>query len=437
VSKPESALWVSEHGWILKGLQNRCIDGGNLELCPTDFSSLESLLEQSETDESQRTLPLHYCRRHARPAFKVQNQVGLVRTSTGEQIEILPKLARHGAAEQSRHLLVKMLIELEDSPFSEASAADLQACRMPLFELLLRYYLEQVGHIVRRGIARSYVSRRGNLHQLRGKILISQNIRENAANAARFYCEYEEFMADRPINRLIRSGLLITAKLTKDSKNQQLCREHLSWFDEVSKTEDWRADFKRVLWDRDVRHYKKAMAPCRMLHERLNPLTQQGVNRAIAMLFPMERVFEDYVAACLRRRLHGWTVETQKTGHYLVDQHNGGPIFALRPDLVLSQGFHKIVADTKWKLIDEHDRSSKYGISQADIYQLFGYCKKILSGSEPAEVWLIYPMHESFQDPLDEFVYDRAGSILRVLPFDLEEGLLRSYPVPLEGGSDG
>jgi len=349
----------------------------------------------------------------------------LIRTPTGEQIEVLPKLSRLSTAEESRHLLVKMLIELEDSPFSEAAVADLQAYRMPLFELLLRYYLDQVGHIVRRGIARSYVSRRGNLKQLRGKILLSENTRRNVANAARFYCEYEEFMADRPINRLIRSGLQITAKLTKEPKNQQLCREHLGWFDEVIATDDWRADFRRVRWDRNVQHYKKAIVPCRMLHEHLNPLTQQGRNRAISMLFPMERVFEDYVAARLRRQLRNWKVETQKQGHYLVDDHSGQRIFALRPDLLLTRGPDRVVADTKWKLIDERNRSNKYGISQTDVYQLFGYCKKILQDSGSDEVWLIYPMHDNFRHPLGEFIYEKGGGTLRVLPFDLTAGLLR------------
>ena len=420
----DSALWVSEYGWILRSKFNRCLDAGNLELRGADFDSLESLLEESRVDDVHGTLPLQYCLRHGRAAFKVQNQVGLIRTPAGTQIEILPKLSRHGTAEQSRRLLVKMLIELENSPFCEAAAADLKAYRMPLFELLLRYYLDQVGHVVRRGIARSYVSRQGNLNQLRGKILVSQNIRHNAANAARFYCEYEEFMADRPINRLIKSGLVITARLTSEPKTQQLCREHLGWFDGVSTTSDWKTDFKRIRWDRNVRHYKKAMPPCRMLHERLNPLTQQGGNRAISMLFPMEKVFEDYVAACLRRQLCDWKIETQKQGHYLVDDHLGQPIFALRPDLLLSNGATRVVADTKWKLIDEQDHQHKYGITQADMYQLFGYGRKILATAERPLVILIYPRSEQFSAPLPDFSFEKDGCRLLVLPFDLHTGQL-------------
>jgi 5-methylcytosine-specific restriction enzyme subunit McrC len=418
----DTALWVSEHGWILRGQANRCLESGNLELARDDFYSLEILLEESYQDSDRVTLPLHYCLRNGCPAFKVQNQVGLIRTGSGQQIEILPKLSRHGAAEWSRRILVRMLVELEDSPFYEAVAVDLDIHRMPLFELLLRYYLDQVAVLVRRGIARSYVQRQDNLSQLRGKILVRENIRYNAANAARFYCEYEEFMADRPINRLIKSGLLITARLTKLPRSQQICRELLDWFEEVRLPRDWRLEFRHVRWDRNVRHYRKAMPPCRMLHERLNPLTRQGANRAIAMLFPMERVFEDYVGACLRRQYRDCRVETQKQGRFLVDRHAGRPIFALRPDFVLAWKDETIVADAKWKLIDAHDRANKYGVSQADMYQLHAYSTNFLANTEPSEVWLIYPAHERFTEPLPKFEFETDTRMLRILPFDLERG---------------
>lgn len=427
----DPALWVSEHGWILRGQASRCLDLGNLELRGEDFHSLEALLEDARKDDDRPELPLQYCLRHGRPAFKVQNQVGLIRTGSGQQIEILPKLSRHGAAEHSRRLLVRMLIELQDSPFTEAVAADLDIHRMPLFELLLRYFLDQVAVVVRRGIARSYVQREGNLSQLRGKILVRENIRHNATNAARFYCEYEEFMADRPINRLIKSGLTITAALTRVPRSQQLCRELLGWFDEVRLPRDWRLEERQIRWDRNVRHYRKAMPPCRMLHERLNPLTRAGANRAIAMLFPMERVFEDYVGACLRRQFRDCRVETQKQGRYLVDNHNGRPIFALRPDFVLTWNAQAIVADAKWKLIDAHDRANKYGISQADMYQLHAYSAKILGGDPNSEVWLIYPAQERFKQPLDRFDFESDGRKLRVVPFDLERGRVVMRHSPL------
>ena len=66
------------------------------------------------------------------------------------------------------------------------------------------------------------------------------------------------------------------------------------------------------------------------------------------------------------------------SGKALVERHKGDRMFRLRPDLELKRGNLRLIADTKWKLIDQADKSKNYKISQTDIYQLYGYLKKYL-----------------------------------------------------------
>ena len=175
--------------------------------------------------------------------------------------------------------------------------------------------------------------------------------------------------------------------------------------------------------DRFVQHYAPAMPLCRLILERLNPLTQQGENQVVSMLFPMEKVFEAYVAAKLPSKLPQWRVSDQVQSQSLIDDHRGSTVFKLIPDLVFTRGSTKIIGDTKWKLIDENDRN-QYGISQSDIYQLFGYLKKYLGPQKKREVMLIYPRSDSFRMPLASFYYTKPTEILHVVPFDLESETL-------------
>ena len=62
---------------------------------------------------------------------------------------------------QEQHVNCWCLIELSESPFRIGTLADLHAHDMPLFEI--PDVLEHVGDIVRKGIARTYVSRQDNL----------------------------------------------------------------------------------------------------------------------------------------------------------------------------------------------------------------------------------------------------------------------------------
>lgn len=46
-----------------------------------------------------------------------------------------------------------------------------------------------------------------------------------------------------------------------------------------------------------------------------------------------------------------------------------------------------IIFDTKWKKLDPSGRSRNYGISTADMYQMYAYAKRYKAN----DVWLLYP----------------------------------------------
>ncbi len=324
----------------------------------------------------------------------------------------------------ARELLVKMLIELHDSPFKEGTAADIRAHDMPLFEILMRQFLNHVGDIVRKGIARTYVRRRDNLVFLRGKLQLADHIKRNSSDQSRLFCEFDVYEIDRPVNRLIKGALEIVNRLTQDVTNQQRCRELLFWFDQVPGTKDSKMDFRAVQQDRLIQHYEPAMPTCRLILEGLNPLTQEGDRRALSVLFPMNQVFESYVSAKLRQRLKNWHVSTQISGQALVEKHRKKKIFRLIPDIEFRRGKERVLADTKWKLLNQDARSDKYGISQADIYQLFAYSQKYLSTQSQRRVILIFPQTDTFHQPLEPFWFEKNKDVLYVLPFNLEKDKL-------------
>ena len=417
-------LTVSEYGRIFLADSDSAMADGNLQLNAVHFASLVSLLDAADDDSRDYSPIFAYLRPRGREQLRVQNYVGVIRLADGVQIEVLPKISKRMDAESARKLLVKMLVELADSPFLEGTVADLEAHRMPIFELLMRVFLEHVTSIVRKGVARSYVSREDNLVHLRGKLRMAEHLRRNSFIAGRVFCEFDEYDTDRPINRLIKGALEIVLRLASHPDNQQRCRELLFWFESVPATVTPRLDFQRMQRDRLVQHYAPAMPLCRLILDSLNPLTEQGQNGVVSMLFPMEKVFEAFVAAKLSIQLATWRVSSQAPGQALIEQHLERKMFNLRPDLVMSRRQDRVVADTKWKLIDQSDRANGYGISQADVYQMFGYAKKYLGHCSYREVLLIYPASDTFQAPLEPFWYQPHSEVLLVVPYDLQSETL-------------
>lgn len=70
--------------------------------------------------------------------------------------------------------------------------------------------------------------------------------------------------------------------------------------------------------------------------------------------------------------------------------------FSLRPDIVLEKEGRIIVMDTKWKKLINNERKN-YGISQADMYQMYAYSKKY----ETSEIWLLYPVNDEMKNHED------------------------------------
>lgn len=178
-------------------------------------------------------------------------------------------------------------------------------------------------------------------------------------------------------------------------------------------------------------HYEDALAWCRLILEERSPLTGTGGHSAPSLLFPMEAVFEAFVAKHLARQL-AWplVLKTQARNHHLV-RHCKQNWFRLKPDLLIRDaGRDKLVLDTKWKLLDglKANGTDKYGLSQADFYQLQAYGQSYLDGV--GDVVLIYPKTDAFAQPLPVFEFPKTGGLrLWVLPFCLKS---RRLSVPDE-----
>jgi len=143
----------------------------------------------------------------------------------------------------------------------------------------------------------------------------------------------------------------------------------------------------------------------------------------LSLMFPMDKLFERFVASWLRRNTQPTIGLRSPAASEFLTVHDSDRMFRLEPDLLLESSNHKWILDTKWKKLDAADRKNKYGLSQDDFYQLYAYGKKYLAGQASSELVLIYPATDSFSQALPVFDYGE-GMKLWVLPFDLSNQVL-------------
>lgn len=344
--------------------------------------------------------------------LQAQNYVGLIQTKDGTTIEILPKI-QNVEEDKAKEILIKMLKTLKKSPFKNVNTAHLKSTKMPLLEIFISMFLEELAVLVRKGIKSDYITKEENLSFLKGKLKIGEQIKKNSIHKERFYAEYQEFLSDRTENRLIKTTLHYLYKKSHSNTNQQRIREFLFVFDEVALCQDIKNDLLYVKPNRQMKDYEHILLWCKtfLLENAFSPY--KGDDIAFALLFDMNLLFESYVGNYLRKK--GLHVSLQDTTHHLAYENDHGR-FRLKPDILIYDKDELLIADTKWKILSE-DKAHE-GIAQSDMYQLYAYGTKYKNCKK---MYLIYPKTSEIQSR--RFVYkveEDTFLVLNTLFFDLE-----------------
>lgn len=358
-------------------------------------------------------------------ALKLDNYVGVIETPCGTRLEILPKHTQQdGCLTESRRLLQRMIHAALHLPTREVGAAELMLFDAPLSEWVMRQFLEALDYLLKRGLRFDYRRVEEEQRFLRGQLNTVAQMRQPPGRQHYFQLRHDIFLPDRPENRLLKVALEKICKTTQDPGNWHLAHELRSLLLEIPGSSNVRLDFSRWRDDRLMAHYKPIRPWCELILGEQSPLSAAGQWQGISLLFPMERLFEQYVEVLLRQHLLSDAVLLAQRSSHSLCTHQAAPLFQLKPDLLLEHGETKWVLDTKWKLLDETDRARKYGLSQSDFYQLFAYGQRYLAGT--GELILIYPQTETFTKPLEPF-YFSSELTLWVMPFDLNTGALIGY----------
>ena len=353
-----------------------------------DFAALENFI----TEKSDTMLDIMgiSVKKGVGKVITAKNYVGVIALSDGNIIEILPKIYSENtndSRELSRKLLLDMLNTLYELKPKQFQTANVAVEKTNVLEVFIRMYINEVFSIVKCGLNSGYEVVCENKNYYKGKVKFNEQVKYNYAHKERSYSEFDMFTPNRPENRIIKSTLQLLYMITACQKSKSDLRTLLELFSGVALSENYESDFAKIVSCRNNRHYETALQWSRVFLRGKSFSTFAGSQISLALLFPMEKLFESYIAALLRKAIDkgNYNVHIQDKRYSLFDSPQ---MFALRPDIVIEDRHSgkMFVMDTKWKLLSE-DYAKNYGISSEDMYQMFAYSKKYSAPS----VTVIYP----------------------------------------------
>ena len=363
--------------------------------------------------------------------LKALNYVGVIQTKS-LSVEILPKIYDDKKEEDHRIIFIKMLKPLLDINEIQINKADLSITNNTnIYEMFITLFVQSIDTLIHKGIKSEYILREGNQFFLKGKLKFNQHIKQNYIHKERFYVETDEYLQDRTANRLLKSTISLLLKKTNSYDNKRKLRQQLFVFDEVQLSHNHEIDFKKVNKHRGMEHYDLPLRFAKVFLMHKSFTSMRGKDNVFALLFPMEKVFENYMEFVLNNSKNILGIKdihiNGRNDEYLLTNSKCN-MARLQPDYLLEMNDGlDIVTDAKWKLFESKENETKgcdtVNISSGDVYQIFSYlhfydCQNM--------AYLFVPKTEEFKESI-EFTYlaeqnpklPSGKKRIKIIPIDL------------------
>ena len=322
--------------------------------------------------------------------IKPRNYIGFIYFE-GQTIEIYPKVFKDNWDEANRQIVFRNILhwlkyyEKFKIPYTE-SQLDVEF--NDFLELFLYLVTQLIFETVRKNPYYQFKEIEKTLYTPRGRIDFNDYALRKmpAGKWEQFDCVYEPFIYDNRTNQVIKYTCRLIKSITKNDTTKKLLREILFVMDEVSDRICTVYDVDSIFVNPLFQDYENILYYCRMIIEQRVYSNQSFETSQLCFLFPMEKIFEDFVAGKLKdMKLN---VEKQKSDMYLAT-FEGNNAFQMQHDIFIKAP--PVIIDTKYKIRSETG-DLKHGIAQGDMYQLVSYGFR--RGIE--RLYLFYPNIKDF-----------------------------------------
>lgn len=285
-------------------------------------------------------------------------------------------------------------------------------------DVLLDLFLNEVEELTRKSLRREYVS---NVHQsrfIKGKINISETIRQTNQMIV---SEYDEFDLNHELNQILKTYLQKLYYV--DTSQKKRIRRLLINFESVETIEITFNMLKRIIYNRLNVEYRFPIEIGGLLYEQAIPSEIGGALSFYEIMEDeevMSNLFENFIFNYYRfhypefvvgRRIYRWNLKP-------IGNSNYGLIPTMNTDVEVETPTTKIIIDAKYYRSAFTKNHEKKSFRSDNMYQIKAYMNKQSSTEKQIKGILMYPSnHYEF----DEQFHDEDGNILAFKTINLEK----------------
>ena len=314
-------------------------------------------------------------------------------------IEVLPKADRKAKNDPDtskwRDCLLHMLKRVYSLEVKSPTQSPQKTTSSDILDIFIYRFLNEVDVLLNRGLVKCYHKEEKNLLSWKGKMLWNQQLSKNCTHNERFYVNYVTYDYEHLMNRILRQALTVITEIAGNNTLRGRAASTLFAFPELQEIQVTNETFSDLVFNRKTEDYKNAIEIAKLLLLHYMPNSHLGKRNILALMFYMNKLWEEYVFRVLRRGMHNAVVKAQSSKLFWKSITTNASK-TIRPDIVLKTKGEIFIMDTKWKLPDMRTPSD------GDLHQMYAYLKRF----NAKKVALLYPKTSNTECVLGRYCND-------------------------------
>ncbi|SHK69145.1 McrC family protein [Epilithonimonas mollis] len=305
-------------------------------------------------------------------------------------IEVLPKADNLSDSPDQkakwRDILIDMLFTIDAFNIHSPSSSSLKLKPNSILDLYFEMFIQEVEYLLHTGLIKRYRKKEGNVLSLKGNLLFNRHLQRNLVHQERFYTHHSTYDMQHKLHCILYKTICFIKQInTNVGLHSRLGSLSLN-FPEMPDIKITESVFQKIAYSRKNHQYQKSIEIARLILLKFHPDIKLGRNNVLAIMFDMNKLWEQFVYTSLRKFIkHPSAITAQTTKSFW--KPKDGYHSKIRPDIIVNHySGNCVVLDTKWKNLNG------YNPSPDDLRQMYIYH----SYYNADKVALIYPGTNNF-----------------------------------------
>ncbi len=284
-------------------------------------------------------------------------------------------------------------------------------------DLFAAILIRGITYQLKRGLWQEYISDTESISSIRGKIEITESIKNQSMIRNQMVCTYDDFSVDSSLNRIIKSTipLLLKSDISKSRKKE--LRKLMVYFNDVSSVDIHSIDWS-VNYNRNNQTYRLLISICHLIVKGLLHTNNEGSAKLMDYLDEqqMHRLYEKFILEYYKK--HYPQIKTTASQiEWALDDEFDMMLPAMQSDIMLSYCDKTLIIDAKYYANTLQMQYDTRSIHSKNLYQIFTYVKNKAAKDGEVSGMLLYAKTDEETYPNNE--YQMSGNKIIVRTLDL------------------